>query len=132
MSDTKRTDTTSIKDNIVSFQSKAGAQSAYFSLNDAEAFCIQTDEIYYISVIYQDRKGRYHSHGHAVFKSGEKVKFTIAVNDDEMVREKCLKAGHRIAREFGTTLMTGKIDEYGKFHPNTNTQKGKEIKCGKS
>ena len=131
MSDTKRTEPTSIKDNIVSFQSKAGAQRACFSLNDVEAFCIETDEVYYISVIYRDRNGRYHSHGHAVFQSGEKVKFTIVVNDDEMVREKCLKAGHRIASEFGATLMTGKIDEYGKFHPNTSTQKGKEITCGK-
>jgi hypothetical protein len=119
-------------DNIVSFLTKVEKGAASFSLADVEAFCIDTEEVYYISVIYKDRRGYYHSHGHAVFSTGEKMKFTIAVNDDETVRDRCYGAGQRIAEQFGATLMTGTIDECGKFYRNANVQKEEEVKCGKN
>jgi hypothetical protein len=114
--DSNRNDAAVDKIDTIFRRTKTGGSAATIPLAGAEAFCIDTEEIYYLNVIYQDRNGHYHSHGHAVFESGEKVRFTITANGNETVREKCVLAGQRIARQYGGTLMQGKIDKYGKFY----------------
>ena len=89
---------------------------------DAEAFCIKTKEIYYISIIYQNPDGHYHCHGYAAFTDGEKVKFTVTNCNDEKLREKCIRGGRNIAEQYDGTLMAGKIDEFGQFYCSTDQQ----------
>ena len=122
MADKSRYETTVRKDNIISIRSRAGRKKGPFFVYDAEAFCIQTSKIYYICIIDQIQDGRYHGYGYAAFNDGEKIKFTIASNNNDNIKEKCIIAGQSIAKQFGGTLMTGKIDEYGQFHRSMDRQ----------
>ncbi len=122
MADKSDNETTCRKDNIISFRAKAGRKEGPFFVYDAEAFCIKTKEIYYISIIYQNPDGNYRCHGYASFNNGEKVKFTIANCNDEKLREKCILGGRNIAKQYGGILMAGKIDEFGQFHRSMGHQ----------
>lgn len=85
---------------------------------DPEAFCIRTEEIFYLSVLFKDREKTVHGHGYAVFSNGEKVRFTIEGNGDASVRERCIQAGQQIAAQFRADLEQGKINLQGEFIPD--------------
>ena len=85
---------------------------------DSEAFCIRTADLFYLSVLTPDREKEAHGRGYAVFSTGEKVQFTIKGNGDGTVRERCIRAGEKIARQFKADLEYGRISSLGKFIPD--------------
>ena len=82
-----------------------------------EAFRIRCRDIYYVSVLFPGCKSGIQGRGFAVFKSGEQINFTINGNGDSKVRDRCIKAGERIATVFRSTLEHGTINHQGRFHP---------------
>ncbi|MFN2359171.1 MAG: hypothetical protein ABR534_15690 [Desulfotignum sp.] len=115
MPDKTRKPAIPLPENVIPLFQNKGSFYEQNRENNPEAFRIQCKEIYYLSILFSGHENETRGQGFAVFKNGELIHFTIDGNGDEKVRERCIKAGERIASIFQSTLEYGTINHQGRF-----------------
>ena len=117
MSDTSDKTAAQLPENVIPLFRNEWSYHEQHGGHAPEAFRIRCREIYYLSILFPGDETGVQGQGFAAFKNGEQIRFTINGNGDENTRERCIKAGERIAMTFQATLEHGTISHQGRFLP---------------